>query len=143
MAPDYLDNVYNNAHHCTGKLEIVKTKSTVNDSWDEVYGLIWHGQTIANIDVNPPVPIMEFETYHDKNSGSYGTIIGVFDTQRTINKDSVLKITCNGITKEIKWSSLNCFKWNCNSNHNNFYIDGNIFNLSEVAGQIVEFEISW
>lgn len=86
---------------------------------------------------------MEFETYHDKNSGAWGTIIGIFSTQKTIDKDSVLKVTCNGITKEIQWSSLNCFKYNCNSMHNNFYIDGNAFNLSDVAGQIVDFEISW
>ena len=143
MVISYLDNTLQNAHHCTGKLEIVKTKSTVNDSWKEVYGLIWHGQTIANIDVNPPVPIMEFETYHDSSSDTWGTIIGVFSTQQTISENTVLKVTINGITNELKWSSLNCYRYNCDSKHHNFYINGNAFKLSEAAGQILDFEISW
>lgn len=137
----YLDVTLNTAHHCTGKLEVVKTKSTVNKNWGDVYGLIWHGQTVANIDVQPPVPVMEFQTYYNTSSGSWETIIGVYDTQQTIQSNSVLKVTCNGITKEIPWTSLNLDFGS--TPHNNFNIPGDVFNLADLAGQTVDFEISW
>lgn len=84
---------------------------------------------------------MEFQTYYNNTIGKWETIIGIYDTQQTVQSNSTLKVTCNGITKEIPWTSLNLDFGSIP--HNNFNIEGDVFNLASLAGQWVDFKISW